>query len=104
MHLMVAKRELIERQPELVRDLMAMFEEAKRIAYQYYDDSDYSLIVWSRNAYEEQRKTLGNDPWVNGFKANRRNLAQFLEDAHDQRLTRTLLQPEALFHPSLLDT
>jgi hypothetical protein len=41
---------------------------------------------------------------VNGFKANRRNLAQFLEDAHDQRLTRTLLQPEALFHPSLLDT
>ena len=57
MHLMVARRELIERQPELALDLMAMFEEAKRIAYQYYDDSDYSLIVWSRNAYEEQRRT-----------------------------------------------
>ncbi len=44
------------------------------------------------------------DPWVNGFKANRKNLAQFLEDAHDQRLTRTLLAPEALFDQSLLDT
>jgi hypothetical protein len=30
--------------------------------------------------------------------------AQFLEDARDQRLTRTLLQPEALFHKSVLDT
>jgi 4,5-dihydroxyphthalate decarboxylase len=104
MHLMVARRELIERQPELALDLMAMFEEAKRIAYQYYDDSDYSLIVWSRNAYEEQRRTLGKDVWMNGFKANRKNLAQFLEDAHDQRLTKTLLQPEALFHESLLNT
>jgi 4,5-dihydroxyphthalate decarboxylase len=104
MHLMVARRELIESHPELARDIMAMFEEAKRIAYQYYDDSDYSLIVWSRNAYEEQRRTLGIDPWVNGFAANAKNLAQFLEDAHDQRLTRSLLPPEALFHASLLDT
>ena len=104
MHLMVARRELIERQPELALDLMAMFEEAKRIAYQYYDDSDYSLIVWSRNAYEEQRRTLGKDVWKNGFKVNRKNLAQFLEDAHDQRLTKTLLQPEALFHELLLNT
>jgi 4,5-dihydroxyphthalate decarboxylase len=104
MHLMVAKRQLVERQPDLAHEVMAMFEEAKRIAYQYYDDSDYSLIVWSRNAFEEQRKLLGMDVWVNGFKANRKNLAQFLEDAHDQRLTRTLLAPEALFHSSVLDT
>ena len=104
MHLMTAKRELVERHPELAHQVMAMFEEAKRIAYQYYDDSDYSLIVWSRNAYEEQRSQLGGDVWVNGFKANRKNLAQFLEDAHDQRLTKTLLEPEALFHKSLLDT
>jgi 4,5-dihydroxyphthalate decarboxylase len=104
MHLMTARRELVERNPELAHQVMAMFEEAKHTAYQYYDDSDYSLIVWSRNAYEEQRRELGRDVWVNGFKANRKNLAQFLEDAHDQRLTRMLLQPEALFHKSVLDT
>jgi 4,5-dihydroxyphthalate decarboxylase len=104
MHLMAAKRDLIERHPDIVPSIMAMFEEAKRVAYQYYDDSDYSLIVWSRNAYEEQRQMLGMDPWVNGFKANRKNLAQFLEDSHDQRLTKTLLQPEQLFHKSTLGT
>jgi 4,5-dihydroxyphthalate decarboxylase len=104
MHLIVAKRELVERHPDLPREIMNMFEEAKRIAYGYYDDSGYSLIVWSRNAYEEQRATLGMDPWINGFKANRKNLAQFLEDAHDQRLTKSLLEPESLFHASVLDT
>ena len=104
MHLMVARRELVEKRPRIVHDVIALFEEAKRIAWQYYDDSDYSLIVWSRNHLEAQRATLGSDPWVNGFKANRKNLAQFLEDCHDQRLTPKLLQPEALFHPSTYDT
>jgi 4,5-dihydroxyphthalate decarboxylase len=104
MHLMVAKRSLIERRPELARDVLLLFEEAKRIAYGYYDDSDYSLVVWSRNYFESQRTTLGADPWVNGFEANRKNLALFLEYAYDQRLTKNLLEPEALFHPSVWNT
>lgn len=104
MHLLAAKRDLIERHPELVPALVTMFEQAKQIAYHYYDDSAYSLIVWARNAYEEQRSTLGMDPWVNGFAANRNNLAQFLEDSHDQRLTKQRLEPERLFHPSTLRT
>jgi 4,5-dihydroxyphthalate decarboxylase len=104
MHLLVAKRELVERHPDLVPALMAMFEEAKQEAYRFYEDTAYALIVGARNAYEEQRATLGPDPWVNGFKANRKNLAQFLEYAHDQRLTGELLQPERLFHESTWGT
>ena len=104
MHLMVAKRSLVEKHPDLPREVMRMCEDAKRIAWQYYDDSDFSLIVWSRNYLEQQRATLGADPWVNGFRANRKNLAQFLEDSHDQRLTPELLQPEMLFHESVLDS
>jgi 4,5-dihydroxyphthalate decarboxylase len=102
MHLIVAKRELIERSPDLPAEVMRVFAEAKRLAFEYYEDSDYSLIVWSRNHLEAQRAVLGEDPWVNGFRANRENLALFLEYAFDQRLTSTLLQPEALFHPSAL--
>lgn len=104
MHLMVAKRELVNRNPSLPQELMRMFEDAKRIAFSYYNDPNYSLIVWLRNQLEQQREKLGADPWINGFKANRKNLVQFLEDANDQRLTKSLLQPEALFHPSVRDT
>jgi 4,5-dihydroxyphthalate decarboxylase len=104
MHLLVAKRELAERHPGLVPALMAMFDQAKQAAYRFYEDTAYSLIVGARTLYEEQRAMLGPDPWVNGFAANRKNLAQFLEDAHDQRLTGQLLQPERLFHASTLNT
>jgi 4,5-dihydroxyphthalate decarboxylase len=104
MHLMVAKRELLEQNPQLGRDVIDLFERAKHAAYEFYDDSDYSLIVWSRNHYEKQRELLGMDPWVNGFKANRKDLARFLEYAHDQRLTKTLMQPEELFHSSTWET
>lgn len=104
MHLMVAKRELVDSNPTLPHDLMRMFEDAKRIAYGYYNDPNYSLIVWLRNQLDQQRETLGADPWINGFKANRKNLAQFLDDSYDQRLTKSLLQPETLFHPSTWDT
>jgi len=104
MHLIVVRRELIERIHGLAQDILLVFEEAKKMAYEYYNDSDYSLIVWSRNYLEDQRRTLGIDPWGNGFKSNRKNLALFLDYAFDQGLTPTLLQPEALFHPSTLET
>lgn len=104
MHLLVVKRDLVEQRPQLCREIIALFEDAKRQAYEYYDDSDYSLIVWSRNFFEDQRRDLGADPWVNGLKANRQNLAEFLEDSYDQGLTPTLLEPEILFHDSVLDT
>jgi 4,5-dihydroxyphthalate decarboxylase len=104
MHLLVAKRELVESNPALPHELMRMFEDAKRIAYGFYNDPNYSLAVWLPHQLEQQRQTLGADPFINGFKANRKNLAQFLEDSHDQKLTKSLLQPETLFHSSTWDT
>jgi len=104
MHIIAVKRELVQARPDLCLELLELFDEAKREAYRYYDDSDYSLIVWSRNFYEDQRKDLGEDPWVNGLKANYQNLVEFLEDSHDQGLTSSLLRPEALFHESTWNT
>jgi 4,5-dihydroxyphthalate decarboxylase len=104
MHLVVVKRELLKQRPELCREMLDMFEAAKQEAYHYYDDPDYSLIVWARNHYEAQLKELGPDPWVNGLKANYLNLTEFLEDSYDQGLTQTLLKPEHLFHESMWDT
>ena len=53
MHLVVLKRDLAERFPELPRELQRMFEEAKKLAYDYYADSNYSLLVDARMLYEQ---------------------------------------------------
>ncbi|MDA1323716.1 MAG: 4,5-dihydroxyphthalate decarboxylase [Proteobacteria bacterium] len=104
MHVMTLKRELAEARPDLPRALMDMCEAAKTLAYSFYDDSNYSLLAWSRNAMEEQRAALGADPWTSGFAANKKNLEQFIGYSHNQRLIDAPYPAENLFHKSVLDS
>ena len=104
MHLVVLKRDLAERFPELPRELQRMFDEAKKLAYDYYADSNYSLLVDARMLYEQQQKEFGADPWPNGFKSNRSNLERFIGYSHDQRLIASPFPAERLFHQSTHDT
>ena len=104
MHVMTLKRDLADVQPALPRALMDMYEEAKTLAYSYYDDSNYSLLAWSRNVLEDQRAALGAEPWTSGFDANKKNLEQFIGYSHDQRLIDAPYPAERLFHESVLDS
>lgn len=104
MHVMTMKRALAEERPDLPRAIMDMYETAKQLAYSYYDDSNYSLLAWSRNALEEQRNALGADPWTSGFAANQKNLDQFIGYSHNQRLIDAAYPAERLFHPSVVDS
>jgi 4,5-dihydroxyphthalate decarboxylase len=100
MHLMVLKRELADRFPELPRELIRLFDDAKALACEYYDDSNYSMLIDGRMAFERQREEFGADPWANGFLKNRKNLEQFIGYSYDQRLISTPMPAERLFHPS----
>lgn len=104
MHLVVMKRSIAERFPELPRELMDTFEAAKRLAWSYYDDSNFSLLIDARNLLEEQRAVFGDDPWPFGLRANRVNLEQFIGYSDDQRLIDAPFPPERLFHPSTHDS
>jgi 4,5-dihydroxyphthalate decarboxylase len=104
MHLVVLKRELADKYPELPRELQRMFEDAKKLACEYYTDSNYSMLVDGRMLYEQQQKDFGLDPWPNGLKANRSNLEQFIGYSHDQRLIASPIPATALFHPSTHDS
>jgi 4,5-dihydroxyphthalate decarboxylase len=104
MHLVVIKRELAEKFPELPYELQRAFDDAKKLAYDYYADSNYSLLVDGRTLYEQQQRDFGSDPWPNGFKSNRKNLEQFIGYSHDQRLIASPFPAERLFHASTHDT
>ena len=93
-----------ERFPELPRELLRMFEDAKRLAYEYYADSNYSLMVDARMLFEQQNAAFGADPWPNGFARNCKNLEQFIGYSRDQRLISSPISAASLFHPSTHDT
>lgn len=104
MHLVVVKSALLAREPWLARALYDMFVTANRMVYEYYDDPNYSIVAWGREAFEEQRAALGGDVWPSGVAANRRDLEQFIGYCVDQNIIDAAMTPDSLFHPSVLDT
>ena len=101
MHLIGIRRDRVAENPGLPGAVMEMWEDAKRQAYEFYDDSNYALLAWVRGAYEEQRDALGRDPWPSGLAANRANLDRFIGYCHDQGLISAVYPAERLFDPSV---
>ncbi|MEE8443876.1 MAG: hypothetical protein V3S44_00905 [Alphaproteobacteria bacterium] len=104
MHLLVIRREVVARAPGLARALIGMWEQAKHLAYQYYEDPAYSLLAWGSNAYEAQQAVMGADAWPSGVAANRANLEMFIAYCADQGLLDRPLSPEDLFDETVRDT
>lgn len=104
MHLLVVRRDVLERAPEIGPALIDMWEEAKRIAYRYYDDPAYSLLAWTSNTAEAQRAAMGEDVWPSGVAANRSNLEMFIADCADQGLLERPLAADDLFAENVRDS
>lgn len=104
MHIMAFRNEVVEKEPELPRAIIALWEGAKRTAAHYYEDPGYSEIAFARNAFERQDETFGPDIWPSGFAANRDNIARFIEYSADQGMIAAPYPPERLFHETVLDT
>ena len=57
MHLVVIRRDLIEREPWLGHAIIDMFADAKRISDGYLDDPNWSRLAWGRQIYLRS-------PWI----------------------------------------
>lgn len=101
MHLVVVKRELVERHPWVAANTVQAFEAAKHVAMQRLRDPRTVSLAWLRWLIEQERELLGEDPWVNGIESNRHVLESFLRYALEQGVAARHLEPEELFHPSV---
>jgi 4,5-dihydroxyphthalate decarboxylase len=106
MHVVVLREELAVRHPWLPPSLYGAFQAAKRIAYARLDEAAalaYAL-PWLVAETEETRALMGDDPFVDGIRANRRVLETFLGYNLSQGLAARRLAIEDMFCPSMLDT
>ena len=104
MHVVALKDEVLRQSPWLPQNIMETFEKAKQTCMHYYDDPNWSRLVWGRNLFEEERVVFGEDPWPYGVKRNRANLKRFMEYSLDQGLMDRKLAVEELFVSTILDT
>jgi 4,5-dihydroxyphthalate decarboxylase len=104
MHVVAFRTEILDRHPQLARNLLDACAEADRICARYYDDPNWSRLAWGRHFFEEERRRLGPDLWPIGVRKNRANLERFIEYSCDQGLIDAPMPVDTLFAESVSGT
>jgi 4,5-dihydroxyphthalate decarboxylase len=99
MHTVIVRRELLEANEWLARELLSGFVRAKRLAWQRLRETDFLPygLVWCVESELEQRALFGEEHWPYGVRRNQQVLGTFLATLADQGLTDRRLEVSELF-------
>lgn len=99
MHVVVVRRSLVERHPELPRALFEAFCEAKRMALRELEieAAPKTMLPWAPAHLLETRRLLGDDFWSYGLSANRRTIETQIGFSRQQHLIARDVPVEELF-------
>jgi 4,5-dihydroxyphthalate decarboxylase len=101
MHVLVMRRSIVERYPELPQHIFRLFCKAKELGRDWIISVPSLSIAWKNHYLDEERKIFGNrDPWSYGLKANFAVLAKFLSYCDAQGISARPITPHDLFVPS----
>jgi len=98
MHVLGIRRELADERPWLAVNLFRACNEARTIAMKRMVNPRIVPLAWYRDAWEEQERILGTDPWQYGLTdRNRKVLETLIGYSHEQGLIRKRPSLEELF-------
>jgi 4,5-dihydroxyphthalate decarboxylase len=98
MHVLGLRQTLAEQHPWVAVNLFRAFNEAKAIAMARMQNPRIVPLAWYRDAWEEQERILGTDPWEYGLTdKNRKNLETLIGYSHEQGLIKKKLTLDELF-------
>tara|TARA_B100000676_G_scaffold301643_1_gene349140 strand:- start:608 stop:1582 length:975 start_codon:yes stop_codon:yes gene_type:complete len=106
MHLLVLRRQIYERDPDLACALYNCFSAARAASLQrlYEIDTLSVMVPWLVPEMAQTSGFFGSDPWPYGLAANHKELEVFFAYLNQQQLLRAPIQPKDLFVPELLGT
>jgi len=98
MHVLGLRQSLVEQHPWVAVNMFRAFNEAKAMAMTRMQNPRIVPLAWYRDAWEEQEKILGSDPWQYGLtESNRKNLETLAGYSHEQGLIKKKPTLEQLF-------
>jgi 4,5-dihydroxyphthalate decarboxylase len=98
MHVLGIRQALADEHPWLAVNLFTAFNEAKAIAMKRMTNPRIVPLAWYRDAWEEQERILGPDPWEYGLTdKNHKVLETLVRYSHEQGLIKKRPAIEHLF-------
>ncbi len=109
MHLIGVRKSIAEAHPDVVAALYDGFVSARDLALDrmravWMGNANRMSLPWLGASMERTIATLGADYWSYGFAANRGEIDAICRYSFEQHLAAEQVWPEALFHPSVLET
>ena len=104
MHLVVIRREVYERHPEVAPSLFDAFQQAKDVIAETFDGrgAAHSILPMFQLHLEEMNSVFGPDLCPYGVETNRATLDAALRYSHEQGLSERIVGLEELFAPNSL--
>ncbi len=98
MHVMGIRQEIVERYPWVPINLFHAFNQAKDLAMKRMVNPRIVPLAWYMEAWEEQSRILGPDPWQYGMtEGNRDQLERLTVYSHEQGMASRKLDVDDLF-------
>lgn len=109
MHLIGVRKSIAEANPDLPARLYDAFVTARDLAMQrlravWLGNANRLSLPWLNASMERTLASLGPDYWRYGFADNRKEIDAICRYSMAQHLAAARVQPEELFHPSVLTT
>ncbi len=109
MHVVALRRSIADEQPWLAPALFEAFVQARDLAIEqlravWLGSANRITLPWLGASLERTLAIMGRDYWSYGFQANRDELATACRYSLEQYLEDCSVTPEALFHPTVLET
>ncbi len=100
MHVLVARKSVIEKHPDLPEKLFDLFAKAKKWTHEWIKNPSSLSIVWKGPTIEEEQRIFDGDPWVYGLEKNAHGIDKFLSYCYDLGISEQRINPKDLFAPS----
>jgi len=98
MHVLGIKRHVVDANPWVAINLFHAFDKAKNVAMKRLANPRVVPLAFYREAWEEQERIIGPDPWEYGLtNKNRHNLETLVGYAYEQGLIRRNFPLDELF-------
>ncbi len=100
MHVLVVRRSLVERHPELAKKLFEIFCRAKKIGREWIQSTPSLTMAWKNHYLEQEQDIFNGDPWRYGLETNFAVLSKFLSYCYRQGISSRKISPHELFAPT----
>jgi 4,5-dihydroxyphthalate decarboxylase len=106
MHAVAVRRDVLDKNPWVARNLFTAFEEAKRRSIERVQEATISLfpIPWYFEYARRGMELFGKDYFPYGIEENRKTLEAFLKWAHEQGVCKRLVDVDEMFPDSMHST